>query len=115
MDAIFPVITKRFYLFGLATNVFAFPVFDLPRASGYLPIRIKFDAIWRVDIDALHLAAQVLALGQARHHIEAVAEDHAVRPMLIMLVELQARFRIVEPVKIHEEVGRIIPFRCALS
>jgi hypothetical protein len=36
----------------------------------------------------------MFALGEARHDEEAVAEDHAVRPVLIVLVELEACFRI---------------------
>ena len=36
----------------------------------------------------MHAPAQALAPGQAGHDLEGVAEDHAVGPVLVMLVKL---------------------------
>jgi len=66
-----------------------FPVFHVAGARRDLPIRVKFDSVGRVEINALHLTAQTLALGKARHHLQAVAEDEAVRPVLIVLIEFR--------------------------
>ena len=35
-----------------------------------LPVGAELDAVRRVDVDHLDLAAQRLALGEARHHVE---------------------------------------------
>ena len=50
-----------------------------PEAAGRpLEVRVELDAVGRVEVDALHLAAQPLALGERCHHLQAVAEDHPV-------------------------------------
>jgi len=54
----------------------------------HLKIRVKTNAVGRIEIDALQLASQALALGEASHHLQGVTEDHAVRPVLVVLVEL---------------------------
>ena len=51
-------------------------------------LRAELDPVRRVDVDHLHLAAQRLALGEAGHDVERVAEDHAVRPVGVVLVEV---------------------------
>ena len=71
-----------------------------------LPVGVELDAVGRVEIDALHLAVQALALGEARHHLKAVAQDHAVRPVLVVLVELGALLRR-QAVEVGEQVGRV--------
>src|SRR5262245_1182696 len=111
---VLPSITESFHLLWLTANVLALPIFDVARKRRNLPIRIESYAIWRVDIDALHLAAQMLALSEARHYEQAVAEDHPVRPMLVVLVELESRLRIVESIEIRKQVGRVVLFGGAL-
>ncbi len=63
-------------------------------------LRPELDAVRRVDVDHLDLAAQALALGEASHHLQAVAEDHAVRPVGLVLVE-------VDDVELVEAVERV--------
>ena len=75
-----------------------------------LPVGVELDPVRRIEIDALHLAAQRLPFGEARHHLKAVAQNHPVRPMLVMLVKFRARIRR-DTVEIGEQVrrGRIRP------
>ena len=67
-----------------------------------LPVGAELDAVRRVDVDHLDLAAQLLALGEGRHHLEGVAEDHAVRPVGVVLVEVDL-VELVEAVEGVEE------------
>src|SRR5690606_15429027 len=64
-------------------------------------------AIGRIEMDALHLALQPLALGERGHDLQAVAQDHAVLPVHGMPVELVAVLRVGEPVEIGEEVRHV--------
>ena len=51
------------------------------------------------------LPRRPLALGERRHHLEAVAEDHAVRPVGVVLVELGPRLVARQAVEVGEQVG----------
>jgi hypothetical protein len=62
--------------------------------------------IGRVKVDALHLAAQSLPLSKARHHLQGVAEDHAVRPILVVLVEFGLVYAFGDSVEVREQIGR---------
>ena len=55
-------------------------VLDVAASRRDLPVRVEPDAVGRVEIVALHLALQALALGEARHRLQAVAEYHAFDP-----------------------------------
>ena len=88
MDAIAPSVAKRLDLLRFAGNVLRIAVFHIPTRGAPLKIAVEFDAIGRVKINALHLAAQALALGQAGHDLKAVAQNHAVGPVLVVLVKL---------------------------
>jgi hypothetical protein len=46
------------------------------------------DFKWWIIADALHPAAEPFTLGQTGHDLERIAKDHAVAPILIMLIEL---------------------------
>src|SRR5438094_1316554 len=99
-----PRISKRLHLFGLACDVRRVPVLHVAARRAPLKIRVELDAVRRVDVDALDLAAQALALGQARHHLERVAEDHAIRPVLVVLVELGLVHALGDAVEVSEEI-----------
>jgi hypothetical protein len=71
-----------------------------------VPVLVEADAVGRVEIDALNLALEPLALGEACHHREAVAEDHAVRQVRLMLIKLGRRV-LRHAVEIGEQVGRL--------
>jgi hypothetical protein len=88
VDAVAPGVAERLDLLRLAGDVLGLAVLHVAAGGGPLEVGVEFDAVRRVDVDALHLAAQALALGQRRHHLQAVAEDHAVGPVGVVLVEL---------------------------
>ena len=88
MNPIPPGIPKRLHLFRLAGDVVDVAIFYIAAGGGPLEIGVEFDAVGRIEIDALHLAAQAFAFGQRRHDLQAVAENHAVGPVGVVLVEL---------------------------
>ena len=88
MDAVFPGIAKGFDLFRLAGHVVGLAVLHVPAGGGPLEIAVELDAVGRVHIDALHLAAQAFALGQTSHDLQGVAQYHAVGPVLVVLVKI---------------------------
>ena len=102
MDPEFPGVAERLDLLGLARGVLELAVLDVALARRDLPVRAELDAVRRVDVDHLNLAAELLSLGERRHHLEAVAEDHAVRPVGVVLVEVDL-LEVVEPVERVEE------------
>ena len=105
VDAVAPGVAEGFDLFGFAGDVFGFAVFDIAAGGGPLEVGIELDAVRRVKIDALYAAAQSFAFGDAGHDVEAVAEDHAVGPVLFVAVELGALGAFGEAVEVGEEVG----------
>jgi hypothetical protein len=70
-----------------------------------LKIAVEFDAVRRVEVDALHPAAQPLALGKAGHNLERIPQDHAVAPVLVVLIELRLVHALGDTVEIRKEVG----------
>ena len=106
VDAVAPSVPKSLHLLGLAGDVVGLAVLHVAAGGGPLEVGVEADAVGRVDIDALHLAAQALALRQRRHHLQAVPEDHAVRPVGVVAVELGARGAVRQAVEVGEEVGR---------
>ena len=105
VDAVAPGVAEGFDLLRLAGDVVGVAVLHVAAGGGPLEVAVELDAVGRVEVDALHLAAQALALGQARHHLERVAEDHAVRPVLVVLVELGLVHALGDAVEVGEEVG----------
>ena len=83
----------------------ALPSLHVTAGGGPLEVGVEFDAVGRVDVDALHLAAQPLALGERGHDLEAVAEDHAVGPVGVVLVELGLGVLGGQAVEVGEEIG----------
>jgi prepilin-type N-terminal cleavage/methylation domain-containing protein len=88
VDSISPGVAKRLNLFGLASDLTPIAVLDIPAGRGPLKVGVEFDAVRGIDVDALHLAAQPFAFGEAGHDLQAVAEDHAVGPVGIVGVEI---------------------------
>ena len=68
---------------------------------------VEPDAVGRVDVDALHLALQPLTFRERGHHLQAVAEDHAVLPIPVVLVELGAVGALGQAVEVGEHVDLI--------
>ena len=102
MDAQLPRVAEGLDLLDLAGDVLELAVLDVALAGRRLPVRSELDAIRRVEVDHLHLAPEALALGQAGHHLERIAEDHAVRPVGLVLVELD-QVQLAQPVERLEQ------------
>ena len=66
----------------------ALPSPHVAAGGGPLEVGVELDAVGRVQVDALDLAAKSFALGERGHDLEAVAEDHAVGPVGVVPVEL---------------------------
>ena len=87
MNPVPPGIPECLDLLRLPGDVVGVAVLHVPAGGGPLEVGVELDAVGRVEVDALHLAAQSFALGQGGHDLEAVAEDHAVGPVGVVLVE----------------------------
>ena len=68
-----------------------------PVVRAHLPVAAEFDAVGRVQVDHLHPTFHPFFLGQRGHHLQRIAQDHAIAPLLLVLVELDA-------VEIGEEI-----------
>jgi hypothetical protein len=93
VDAERPGVAVRLDHFRFAGEVL-FTVLHVTLAELRLEVRGELDAVGRVEIDHLHLAREVFAPGEAGHDLQRIAEDHAVRPVHVVLIELHG-FRIV--------------------
>ena len=104
MDAQRPGVAVGFDHLGLAREVLHL-VFHIALAELRLKVALETDAIRRVDVDHLHLARQVFTPRQTGHHRQAVAQNHAVAPIDVMLVELHglrvALLRVGKQVAVH--------------
>ena len=104
VNPVAPGVAESLDLLGLPGDVFGPAVLDVAAGGGPLEIRVEPDAIRRVDIDALDLAAQSFALGEGGHDPEAVAENHAVRPVGVVAVELGPGVFVRQAVEIGKQV-----------
>ncbi len=107
MDAVLPSISNAFTCSGSREISSLLAIADVAGLSRDLPVRAEFDPIRRVQVNALHLPLHPLALRHGGHDLERVAQDHPVRPVLIVLVELGARLGF-EAVEIREQVGCLV-------
>jgi hypothetical protein len=89
--------------------MWAIPILHVAAGRAPLEARVELDAVGRVDVGALDLAAKPLALGEARHHLERVAQDHPVRPVLVVLVELGLVDALGDAVEVGEQISRPPP------
>jgi len=112
MDAVAPGISKRLHLFRLARDVVGVAVFHVAAGGAPLEVAVEFYAVGWIKIDALHPAAQAFTLGKAGHHGQAVAKDHAVGPMRVVLVKLGLGAVVGQTVEVGKHVdlriGRLL-------
>src|SRR5437762_1236745 len=96
MDAVLPGVPERLYLLRFTRDVIPVSVSNITARRRPLKIRIEPYPVGWVEIDALHLAGETfsLALREARHHRQAVTEDHAVRPVGVVLIEASQRLLV---------------------
>ena len=104
VDAVAPGVAEGFDLLRLAGDVVGLAVRYFVAGGASLEIAVEFDAVGRVEVDALHFAAQALALSEAGHHLQGVAKDHAVRPVLVVLVELGLVHALGDTVEVGEQL-----------
>src|SRR5699024_5267827 len=78
VDAEFPGITEGFDLFSLAGSVLGLTILHVALTGTDLPVGTELDAVRRVDVDHLDLAAQLLPLSKRSHNLQGVAQDQAV-------------------------------------
>ena len=88
MDAELPGVAEGLDLLRLAGGILRLAVLDVPLAGADLPVGAELDTVGRVEVDRLDLALQSLLLGQAGHHQQRIAEDEAIAPLLLVLVEV---------------------------
>jgi hypothetical protein len=58
VDAVAPGVAERFDLLRLARDVVGLAVLHVAAGGGPLEVAVELDAVGRVEVDALHLAAQ---------------------------------------------------------
>src|SRR5690606_7158146 len=102
VDPLLPGVPERTDLLGLAGWVGMAAVPDITFTGADLPVGSELDAVGRIYVDHLDLAAQVFLLGEAGHHLEGVAEDEAVRPVDTVVVEIDELFKL-EAVEVAEQ------------
>ena len=104
VDAAHPGIPIGFHHLRLPRQILL-AILHVALAEIGLKVGAKADAVGRIEVDHLHLAGQVLPPRQARHHLQRIAEDHAVRPIHIVPVELHrlgvVLLRIRKEIAVH--------------
>jgi hypothetical protein len=80
VDAEFPGVAKGFDLLGLAGEGVVLAVGDGAVAEADLPVGAVFDAVGRVEVEALDLPGHAFAIEQGGEDEEAVALDEPVGP-----------------------------------
>ena len=109
MDTVLPCVAEGLDLLGFAGDVVGLAVLDVAAGGGPLEIGIKLDAVRRVEVDALDFAFQAFAFGEGGHDEQAVAENHAIGPVLVVLVKFGFVHAGRDAVEVGEEVdaGRV--------
>ena len=67
-------------------------VADVALADERLKIGAELHAVGRIDVDHLHLPAEILVVQQRVHHHQRITEDHAVLPAVGVFVGLHQLF-----------------------
>ena len=101
MNPVAPGVAEGLDHFRLLGHVLA--VLDVRRCGGPLEVGIELDAVGRIEIDALHFAAEAFLLGKRSHHLQGIAEDHPVRPVLLVMVEVHLVDALRDAVEVREQ------------
>src|SRR5690606_16487728 len=103
VDAVAPRVAEGFDLLWFAGDVGGVPVLYVAASCGPLKVAVELNAVGRVEVNALHLPAQALARGHAGHHLKLGAKDHAVRPVLVVLIDLGLVHTLRQAVEVGEK------------
>ena len=87
MDTECPCIAVGFDLFPFAGQILL-SVLYIALKNGGLEVGGEFDAVGWVDVDHLHFTGEVFSVCEGAHYGKAVAEDEAVCPIYVVLVEI---------------------------
>src|SRR6266481_3314862 len=107
MNSIAPSIAKRLNLLRLARDVVSIPVLHVAAGCRPLEVGVESDSVWWVDVNALDLPPQSFPLSQRSHYLHAIAENHTVAPVRVVLVELGLSIVVRQPIEICEEIDLI--------
>ncbi len=88
VDAVAPGVAKGLNLLRFAGDVADVAILNVAASGGPLEIAVELDAVGRIEIDALDAPAKPLPLGQTGHDLEGISQNHTVRPVLVMVIEL---------------------------
>src|SRR5207237_3304296 len=99
-----PRIATRLHLLWLPCDVSCVPDLYVATRRRPLEIAVELDAVGWVDVDALHLPAKPFALGEARHHLQRIAQDHSIGPVLIVLIEVGSVGAFGDAIEVSEQV-----------
>ena len=105
MNAIAPGVAKGLDLLWFAGDMFGLAIFNVAAGGGPLKVGVKANAVRGIEVNTLHLAAQALAFGQRGHHLQAVAQNHAVGPVRLMPIKLGPGGRAGQAVKVGKQIG----------
>ena len=111
VDAELPGVAEGSDLLGLAGGVLGLAVLHVALPRGDLPVAAELDPVGRIEVDRLDLALEAVLLGEGAHHEERVAEDHPVRPLHGMPVEVDPLLER-HPVEVAGEEVELHP-RCS--
>src|SRR5262245_16848008 len=67
VDTVAPCVAEGLHLLRLARDMRRVAVLHVAAGRAPLEVGVELDAVRRVEIDALHLPAQTLTLGETRH------------------------------------------------
>src|SRR5256885_7945647 len=108
MDSISPCVTKRLHLFRFACDMRRISIFRIAVRRTPLEVAVELDAVGGINVYALNLSAQTLALGETRHYLEGIAKNHPIRPVLVVLVELGLVYTLRDAIEVGEEIRRLL-------
>jgi hypothetical protein len=94
---------------ALASGIFCLAVLYVAFAGAHLPVGAELDAVGRVKVDGLDLALESFLLCQRSHHQQRVAKNHAIRPVLLVVVEVHLLVKSLWPaIEVCEQVGLVL-------
>ncbi len=87
MDTVVPRVPKRLHHLRLVRDVIPVAVLHVRGLCRRLPVGVELDPVGRVEIDHLHFAAQRFVFREGRHDLQRIAENQAVLPPFLVVVE----------------------------
>src|SRR4051812_18579409 len=105
LDAVAPSVSEGLNLLGFTGNVLEVAIPYVTAGRRPLKIGIELDPVWRINVDALYLPPKTFPLGQRRHDLKAISQNHTVGPIRVVLIELGFGFSVGQTVEIRKKVN----------